>query len=291
MLAAARREWAEAVLAEAGEVPAGSARVAWLGGGLWLVAREAVMGRVIRVLAFAAGAVGLAWVGWPGASSDSATPLNRVSVTVTVVLLAVLPWVVRRYFGPVRGGWAARAARVGGYAVVLALTAAKAAQDRDGSKLGAYFVHIGGVEAVLLLVIGGYVAGLLILTSQRARLTRWSLPIGVGAATAGVCRARPLGVNVDPNGPSLKWWGLAALALPVATGFLAAWFSARDTRPGVLGPASQGCLAAIGAMATAALLAAALTSVTIALFPHRVPLQYPPPPRDGGARPATRTAS
>ena len=115
---------------------------------------------------------------------------------------------------------------MGGYAVVLALTAAKAAQDRDGSKLGAYFAHIGGVEAVLLLVIGGYVAGLLILTSQRARLTRWSLPIGVGAgaATAGVLYAlAPFGVNVDPNGPSLNWWGLAALALPVATGFLAAW--------------------------------------------------------------------
>ena len=38
----------------------------------------------------------------------------------------------------------------------------------------------------------------------------------------------------------------------------------------------------MGAMATAALLAAVLTSVTIALFPHRVPLQYPPPPHDGG---------
>jgi hypothetical protein len=285
LLPAGRREWAGAVLAEADEVPPGSARMAWLGGGLWLVAREVVMGRVIRVLAFAAGAVGLVWIGWPGASSDSATPLNRVSVTVTVVLLAVLPWVVRRYFGPVRGGWAARAARAGGYALVLALTAAKAAQDRDGSKLGAYFAHIGGVEALLLLVIGGYVAGLLILTCQRARLTRCSLPIGVGAgaATAGVLYAlAPFGVNIDPNGPSLKWWGLAALALPVATGFVAAWFAARDTRPGVLGPASQGCLAAIGAMATAALLAAALTSVTIALFPHRVPLQYPPPPAGGG---------
>jgi len=50
--------------------------VAWLGGGLWLVAREAVMGRVMRVLAFAAGAAGLVWAGWPGASSNSATPLN-----------------------------------------------------------------------------------------------------------------------------------------------------------------------------------------------------------------------
>src|SRR5215467_7553582 len=63
LLPAARREWAAAVLAEAGEVPAGAGRVAWLCGGLWLVAREAVMGRVMRVLAFAAGAVGLVWIG------------------------------------------------------------------------------------------------------------------------------------------------------------------------------------------------------------------------------------
>ena len=60
LLPAARREWAEAVLAEMGEVPVGSARVAWLCGGLWLVAREVVTVRwVIRALAFAAGAVGL----------------------------------------------------------------------------------------------------------------------------------------------------------------------------------------------------------------------------------------
>jgi hypothetical protein len=37
LLPAARREWAEAVLAEMGEVPAGPARVAWLveGCGWW----------------------------------------------------------------------------------------------------------------------------------------------------------------------------------------------------------------------------------------------------------------
>jgi hypothetical protein len=61
------------------------------------------------------------------------------------------------------------------------------------------------------------------------------------------------------------------LALPLATGFVAARFSARDTRPGVLNPAQQGCLAASCATATAALLLAALTSVTIALFPLCVP--------------------
>jgi hypothetical protein len=149
----------------------------------------------------------LMWIGWPGASSNSATPLNRVYVTGTVVALAVLPWVVRRHFGPVRGGWAPRAARVGGYAMVLALIAAKAVKDRYGSKLGAYFVIVPEfwvLEIVLLLVIVGYVAGLLILTSQHVRLTRWGLPVGIGfgAATAGVLYAlAPFGVNVDPNSP------------------------------------------------------------------------------------------
>ena len=72
LLPAARREWAEAVLAEAGEVPAGAARVAWLCGGLWLVAREVVMGRVIRVLAFAAGAAG--WCGSAGRARHRTRP-------------------------------------------------------------------------------------------------------------------------------------------------------------------------------------------------------------------------
>jgi hypothetical protein len=294
LLPAARRGWVEAVLAEAGEVPAGAGRVAWLCGGLWLVAREAVMGRLIRVLAFAAGAVGLVWIGWPGASSNSATPLNRVYVTGTVLALAVLPWVVRRYFGPVRGGWTPRAARVGGYAMVLVLIAAKAVKDRYGSRLGAYFVIVPGLwvlEIVLLLVIVGYLAGLLILTSQRIRLTRPSLPIGIGtgAATAAVLYAlAPLGAGfipffpLDPESWLGSLWGLASLTLPLATGLLVGRLAARDMRPGVLSPAQQGCLAASCATATAALLLAVLTSVTIALFPHHVPLQNNPPPPPGG---------
>jgi hypothetical protein len=199
------------------------------------------------------------------------------------VALAVLPWVVRRYFGPVRGGWAPRAARVGGYAMVLALIAAKAAKDRDGSRLGAYFGIAPGLwalEMVLLLVIVGYLAGLFILTTERIRLTtRWGLPagIGLGVVTAGVLYPlAPFGVNVDPNSPSLPWWLVAALALPIATGLLVGRLAAREARPAVLTPeegARQGCLAAACAMATSALLVAVLTSVTIALFPHQVPLQ------------------
>jgi hypothetical protein len=277
LLPAPRRDWAEAVLGEAAEVPAGVKRVAWLCGGLWLVAREVLMRKVIPVLAFAAGAVVLMWIGWPGASSNSATPLNRVYATGTVLLLAALPLVVRRHFGPVRRGWAPRAARVGGYAIVLVLIAAKAVKDRDGSKLGAYFVIVPElwlIEIVLLLVIVAYVAGLFILTSQRIRLTRSSLPIGIGfgALTAGALYAlTPFGVG--HNGSAAKWYGVAALALPLVTSFLVGRLAVRDTRPGVLGALGQACLTASCAMATAALGLAALTSVTIALFPHQVPLQ------------------
>ena len=211
----------------------------------------------------------------------------------------MLPWVVRRYFGPVRGGWAPRAARVGGYAMVLALIAAKAVKDRDGSRLGAYFAVDPGLwalEIVLLLVIVGYVAGLLILTSERVRFTRWGLPagIGIGVLTAGVLYPlAPFGVNVDPNSPSLPWWLVAALALPMATGLLVGRLAAREARPGDPEEAArQGCLAAACAMATAALLVAVLTSVTIALFPHQVPLQGRRQPRrrtspGAGAKPAT----
>src|SRR5262249_34005826 len=138
------------------------------------------------------------------------------------------------------------------------------------------------LEILLLLIIVGYVAGLFILTTERIRLTRWGLPagIGLGAVTAGVLYPlAPFGVNVDPNSPSLPWWGVAALALPVVTGLLVGRLAARDARPGVLAPeqgARQGCLAACCAMATAALLVAVLTSVTIALFPHQVPLEGTP---------------
>jgi hypothetical protein len=277
LLPAGRRDWAEALLAEAGEIPDPAGRVGWVAGGLWLVAREVLM-RVAPVLAFAAGAAALVRVGWAGSSSDSAVPLNRMYVVVTVVLLAVLPAVVRRYFGPARSGWGPRTARVGGYALVLALIAAKTVKDRLGSKLGAYFVVVPGIwvmEILLLLIIASYVAGLLILTSQRVRLIRWTVPIaiGLGAVTGGVLYAlAPFGVTIDPNGPSLGWWWLAA-ALPPVTGFLAARRSARDSRPAALGPVLQACVAASCATAAAALLLAALTSVTIALLPHHVPLQ------------------
>jgi hypothetical protein len=49
----------------------------------------------------------------------------------------------------------------------------------------------------------------------------------------------------------------------------------RDTRPGNLTPARQALLATTGAMATAAILVALFTTITIALLPHQVPQQLP----------------
>ncbi len=196
-----RRDWVHALLAETGDQPAPSARLAWLGGGLWLVAREVLLNRIIQALAFVAGAAGLVWIAWPGAAANSATPVNRMFVAGTLVLLAGLPSLVRRYAGPVRPGWAPRAVRAGGYAVVLALIAATAVQQRIGSQLGGYFpviLPIWAMDVGFLLILGGYVAGLLILTSRRVQFTRRVLPLalGIGALTAGVLYPlAPFGIN------------------------------------------------------------------------------------------------
>jgi len=80
------------------------------------------------MFAFAAGAAAFVWFSWPGPSSNSALLLNRAWMAGTLLILAVLPLVIRRQLGPVRGGWVPRAVRVGGYALILVMIAAKARQ-------------------------------------------------------------------------------------------------------------------------------------------------------------------
>jgi hypothetical protein len=284
-----RRDWVHALLAETGDQPTPSARLAWLGGGLWLVTREVVMNRIIQALAFAAGAAGLVRVAWPGALTNSATPVNRMYVVGTLVLLASLPLLVRRYAGPVHPGWGPRVVRAGGYAVVLALIAATAVQQRIGSQLGGYFpviLPIWAMDAGFLLILAGYVTGLLILTSRRVQFTRRILAtaLGIGALTAGVLYPlAPFGINDTAEtaahslhgGPVvvagylvLICFALAALAVPLAVHAAATRLADRDSRPAILSPARQALLATAGAMAAAAILVALLTTLTIALSPH-----------------------
>jgi hypothetical protein len=73
------------------------------------------------------------------------------------------------------------------------------------------------------------------------------------------------------------------VVLPVVTGVLVTRLAGRDPRATAETATGQGMLAACAAMAAAALLLAVLSSVTIVLFPHRVPLAQDP--RHPGACP------
>jgi hypothetical protein len=136
MLPPGRREWAEAVQAEAGQVPPGWPRLRWLAGGLWLVAREATMmrkaGYWLGAGAVAAAAAWVVWLSWrtsPAADPQAVT--DRVRVLVGVAALVVLPWVGRRrgWFGPVGSSLAARLVRVAGCAAVCGLGVAVVRMD------------------------------------------------------------------------------------------------------------------------------------------------------------------
>ena len=121
LLPPGRRDWAEAVQAEAGQVAAGWPRLRWLAGGVWLVVREAAMTRkVVYWLGAGAVAAAVGWVVWlswqtsPAADPQAVT--DRVRVLVGAAALVVLPWVGRRrgWFGPVGASFTARLVRVAG---------------------------------------------------------------------------------------------------------------------------------------------------------------------------------
>ena len=138
LLPPGRRQWAEAVRAEAGQVPAGWPRLRWLAGGLWLAAREGakmMMSKVVYRLGAVAVAALAAWVVWlswrTSAAADPQTVTNRVRVLVGVAALVVLPWVGRRrgWFGPVGSSITARLVRLAGCAAVCGLGVAVVRMD------------------------------------------------------------------------------------------------------------------------------------------------------------------
>jgi len=205
LLPTARRDWAEAVWAEAHEVPAGWPRLAWRAGGLLLIAKEGQMTRRIGVLVlFAAAAGAAAWAAWP----DSSVPLihgsaDQGDVIITLGLLAGLPLLTRWLLGP-PDNKAARRVRAGCYAAILAIMPAKAATDmfvgaapRGGIDLHTFdaLYDNGGLpvpgsvsggpdwggEIFILFITACYVAVVLALTARRASVAPATLAIGARA--------------------------------------------------------------------------------------------------------------
>src|SRR5260370_894997 len=122
-------------------------------------------------LRFAAAAAGAAWRAWSGPAGDSAIVINRVDVISMAVILAGLPWAIRRAHGPVADGRLARLVRTGGYAAVLALVLVKTAVERvadapPNNLRGSAAAWIG--EVAFLAVMVGYTAGILAFTARRS---------------------------------------------------------------------------------------------------------------------------
>jgi hypothetical protein len=242
--------------------------------------------RIVSSLVFLAATAGLAWAGWPGAPANPATLINRVDVIAAVVVLAGLPWLARRVFGPAGDSWLARIVRVGGYAAVFALVLVKAEVERSEYAAHSGRAWLAGVwagEIIFLVVMMAYVAGLLAVTARRPPFSPVALAIG---AIAGVAAGLLL-YALPPVGRrpriTIGWladvYGVArALAVPlalgtaIAAGLVAARRTVRRRKQLPLADvrARQGVAAGLCAGAVAALLFCVLSTGTIALLPHVV---------------------
>jgi hypothetical protein len=126
LLPAGRWDWAAAIWAEAHEVPPGLTRLAWRAGGVWAIAREGLMPRRLgRAALFAAAAGAAAWAAWPQQAVGHAG-VSQFHVIATVLLLAALPLLARRFFGPAIPSRAGQSLRFFCCAAVLAFLPALA---------------------------------------------------------------------------------------------------------------------------------------------------------------------
>jgi hypothetical protein len=287
LLPAERRDWTEAVLAEAAEVQAGRPQLNWLAGGMWLTVREAArVSRPWYPVAFAAAASGIAWSAWSGPPGDPAVAVNRIDVIAIVVILAGLAWIVRRTRGPVAVARLPRLVRAGGYTAVLALVLVKSAVERvagappNSNAEGPAVAWTG--EAVFLAVMAGYAVVILVYTARRSPVLRDTMVIGTAVGVVlGVVAflLGPLGFPLRFTGPwparlydaAVGVGLLLGLCSPVAAGLAAARRAGRSLPAGAR--IRQGAMAGLASGAAAALVVAVLSTATIALLPYDTGLQ------------------
>jgi hypothetical protein len=246
---AGRRDWVEALWAEAHQVPAGWHRLSWLAGGVWLLLGEvALLYRLGYVLVFAGGVIGIVWVRVHNGSPVSAL----VGLAAVGVMLAVLPWFGRGSFGPVVGSRLARGVRLGGYATLLAFLVISFATARYGKAAGNTVTSQGDgpMWIVVLLLLTAYWAAILRLTSRRSLATTGTLAIGVWGGV----------------GTGLALYALTPFggALSVPTPWLAAGYCLALVLVPIGAPAFAGAAAARTAVTGAATARTAVTGAPVA---------------------------
>jgi hypothetical protein len=234
-----------------------------------------------RLALLCAVAAALAWADWPGQPAGPATEISRLDVIATVVLLAVLPRIVARRFGPVGSSWLARTVRLAGSAGVVALVLVKTHVQRielgrvQGG--GVWTAGIWAGEFIFLIVLASYLAGLLAVTAQRPPAGRAAVTAGVGAgALAGLIMYAlpPRGSSLHIASASLaeayKIARVLAVPLVLAAGITAGVRAARRTsrRKSANARARQGGAAGLCAGVAAAMIVSLLGISTIALFPR-----------------------
>ena len=234
--------------------------------------------------AFGIAACCLAWFGWRGPAGDPATLISRIDVVFTVLILAVLPSLVSRRFGPVGGGWLPRIVRLAGYAAVFGLVLVKADVERVEYARISRHVSLAGIwvgQGVFLVLMAAYVAGMLIVTARKRPVGAAALSVGTGAGVVlgvVVVALRPLAAPLHFRSA----WAdgaydvsrLLAVPLVLAGAVVAGVMAGRRTsrrdspRPMYEARARQGAAAGLCGGAATALLVSVLGISVIALVPH-----------------------
>ncbi len=249
--------------------------------------------RVGYSLAFAAAAVGLLIVGWPGPVSNPGTLITRVDVIAVLVICAGISWAARRFFGPVGDGWLPRMVRIGGYLAIFVLTLVKADVARSEYAAipgGSWLAGLWLGEIFFLLVLAAYLTGLLAVTARRPFADTTSLAIGTGVGTAVGLLASVLQVGNPPHATSTRlavvhgWERLLVVSLVLGAVVAAGLAAARRARshdgrlPLADVRARQGVATGLCAGAAAALLASLVGVSTTALLPDQArSFQWPAP--------------
>jgi hypothetical protein len=220
LVPAQRRDWVEAVWAEAAEVPPGLRRLLWQAGGARLIIREAPVRRGTGFTLIFAAAAATVRVAWPHPPDTLFTPVGRF-VVIALVVLAGFPLLTRPVLGPAGDSRAAGLVRAAGCAAFLSIAPAmtrieqfRFTRPRGVADVRIYLlvcqVNFGhapwGKFIFIVFFLALSAAAITWMTSRRARIAPATL---IAGSAAGVLFAlvmyvvAPVGLSSQATNPWL----------------------------------------------------------------------------------------